>query len=46
MRLRVSPAAFVGCVSARDEKAALTTAIKQFKTRPAEQSRLIAPRLN
>ena len=46
MRLRASPAAFVGYVTARDEKAALETAVKQFKIRRAEQGRLIALRRN
>jgi hypothetical protein len=44
MRSRASPAAFIGYVSARDEKAALATAIKQLDVRPADQRWLIVLR--
>jgi hypothetical protein len=40
LRLRASPAAFVGYVSAPDEKAALKAAIAEFKIKPADQKRL------
>jgi hypothetical protein len=44
MRLRASPAPLVGYVSARDEKAALQAAIKQFNVRSADQRRLVVLR--
>lgn len=45
VRLRGSPAAFVGFVEAQDEKTALDQAIEQFKIRPEDQKRLpVLPR--
>jgi 1,2-phenylacetyl-CoA epoxidase PaaB subunit len=41
IRLKASPAAFVGVVEAPDEQTALKLAIEQFKVRPADQRRLI-----
>ena len=41
LRLKASPAAFVGLVYAPDEKTALKTAIKELKIRPDDQGRLI-----
>jgi 1,2-phenylacetyl-CoA epoxidase PaaB subunit len=42
MRLKASPAAFVGLVHAADRESAIKTAIKQFEIRPADQRRLLA----
>jgi hypothetical protein len=42
MRLKASPAAFVGLVHAADRQSAIKTAIKQFAIRPADQRRLLA----
>jgi 1,2-phenylacetyl-CoA epoxidase PaaB subunit len=41
IRLKASPAAFVGIVEAPDKDTALKLAIQQFKVRPADQRRLI-----
>jgi hypothetical protein len=41
IRLKATPAAFVGLVRAPDEATALKTAIKLFGIRPEDQSRLI-----
>lgn len=40
IRLKGSPAAFVGLVYAPDEKTALKQAIKAFEIRPEDQKRL------
>jgi hypothetical protein len=42
MRLKASPAAFVGMVYAADRESAIKTAIKQFEIRPVDQRRLLA----
>jgi hypothetical protein len=42
IRLKASPAAFVGMVYAADRESAIKTAIKQFEIRPADQRRLLA----
>jgi gamma-glutamylcysteine synthetase len=39
MRLKASPAAFVGLVYAADRQSAIKTAIKQFAIRPAAAAR-------
>jgi len=44
MRLKASPAAFVGLVYASDEKSALKQAIKEFEIRPEDQKRLLVRR--
>ncbi len=41
LRLKASPAAFVGLVYAADEKSALKTAIKELKIRPEDRARLL-----
>ena len=41
IRLKATPAAFVGWVQARDKATALRTAIKQFNIRREDQSRLL-----
>ena len=41
LRLKSSPAAFVGLVYAPDEKSALKTAIKELKIRPEDEDRLL-----
>jgi hypothetical protein len=40
LRLKGSPAGFMGLVNAADEKSALKTAIKELKIRPEGQDRL------
>jgi hypothetical protein len=42
IRLKASPAAFIGIVYASDEKWALAIAIEQFHIRPVDQPRLLA----
>jgi hypothetical protein len=42
VRLKASPAAFVGLVDARDEVAAIRVAVQQFRIRPVDQKRLLA----
>jgi 1,2-phenylacetyl-CoA epoxidase PaaB subunit len=44
MRLKASPAAFVGLVYAPDEKSALKQAIKEFEIRREDQKRLLVRR--
>ena len=41
LRLKCSPAAFVGLVYAPDEKSALKTAIKELRIRPEDQGKLL-----
>jgi len=41
IRLKATPAAFVGLVQAPDKASALKTAIKQFNIRREDQSRLL-----
>ena len=42
IRLKATPAAFVGLVQAPDKASALKTAIKRFNIRREDQSRLLA----
>jgi 1,2-phenylacetyl-CoA epoxidase PaaB subunit len=44
LRLKSTPAAFVGVVHAPDEKRALETAIKELNIRPEDQNRLLVRR--
>lgn len=42
VRLKASPAAFVGLVHAPDKETAIKEAIKEFKIRPEDHNRLLA----
>jgi 1,2-phenylacetyl-CoA epoxidase PaaB subunit len=44
LRIKASPAAFVGLVYAPDEKSALKAAIKEFSIRAEDQKRLLVRR--
>jgi hypothetical protein len=44
VRLKATPARFIGLVDAPDETSAIKAAIEQFKIPPADQERLIALR--
>ena len=44
VRLKASPAAFIGRVEADDETAAVKAAVKQYRIRPEDQRRVIAIR--
>jgi 1,2-phenylacetyl-CoA epoxidase PaaB subunit len=44
LRLKSTPAAFIGLVHAPDEKTALETAIKELKIRPEDRKRLLVRR--
>ena len=44
VRLKATPAQFIGLVDAPDETSAIKTAIEQFEIPPGDQERLIALR--
>jgi hypothetical protein len=44
VRLKATPARFIGLVDAQDEESAIKVAIEQFEIPPGDQERLIALR--